>query len=174
MLLAALVVLGAAGGAFAQQQDSAPGVMRGPVRMMGMDPDDWVAMPMPRMRAMMGEGTMPMLDMGRHVEGRLAFLKTELKITPAQEPLWDALAQTLRANGQKMAELMPMGGTMGRGEVPGLPERLDRQERFLAARLDALRAMQAAVTPLYAAFSEEQKRTADELVGGPMGMGTAM
>ena len=157
--LAALVALGVAGGALAQQ-GSPQGGMMGPGMTMGMDPDEG--------------GAMPMLDMGRHVEGRLAFLKTELKITPAQEPLWDALAQTLRANGQKMAELMPMGGTMGRGEVPGLPERLDRQERFLAARLDALRAMQAAVTPLYAAFSEEQKRTADELVGGPMGMGTAM
>ena len=171
--LAALVALGVAGGALAQQ-GSPQGGMMGPGMMMGMDPDDWGAMPMPRMRAMMGEGTMPMLDMGRHVEGRLAFLKTELKITPAQEPLWDTLAQTLRANARTMAGMMPMGGMMAQGEVPSLPERLDRQERFLAARLDALRAMQAAVAPLYAALSDAQKRTADELVGGPMGMGMAM
>ena len=115
-----------------------------------------------------------MPGMGRHVEGRLAFLKAELKITPAQEPLWDTLAQTLRANARTMAGMMPMGGMMAQGEAPSLPERLDRQERFLTARLDALRAMQAAVAPLYAALSDAQKRTADELVGGPMGMGTAM
>jgi hypothetical protein len=32
------------------------------------------------------EGGMPM--MAEHIEGRLAFLKTELKFTDAQLPLW--------------------------------------------------------------------------------------
>jgi len=31
-----------------------------------------------------------------HIEGRLAFLKTELKITDAQLPLWNAFAQAMR------------------------------------------------------------------------------
>jgi hypothetical protein len=39
-------------------------------------------------------GSMPMMDMMRmmmagHVEGRIAFIKAELKITDAQQPLWD-------------------------------------------------------------------------------------
>jgi len=33
---------------------------------------------------MMGPGMMPMMDPSQHIEGRLAFLKTELKITDAQ------------------------------------------------------------------------------------------
>ena len=41
-----------------------------------------------------GMGGMPMMAaMAGHVEGRLAFLKTELKITDAQLPLWNAVAE---------------------------------------------------------------------------------
>ena len=172
MWLAALVALGAAGGVMAEQPEPTPGGTMGPGMMgpgmMGMDPGDWGGM------AMMGRGAMPMLGMGRHVEGRLAFLRAELGITPAQEPLWEALAQTLRANTRTMAGMMPKGGMMAQGERPGLPERLERQEAFLTARLEALRATKEALLPLYGAFSAAQKRAADELVGGPMGMGMAM
>jgi hypothetical protein len=48
------------------------------------------------MRMMMGQdgmSGMPMMGaMAGHVEGRLAFLKTELKITEAQLPLWNRVA----------------------------------------------------------------------------------
>jgi hypothetical protein len=40
------------------------------------------------MRMMMGQDGIRM--MAKHIEGRLAFLKTELKITDAQLPLWNA------------------------------------------------------------------------------------
>jgi len=49
---------------------------------------------MPMMRMMMGQGGMPM--MAKHIDGRLAFLKTELKITDAQLPLWNVFAQAMR------------------------------------------------------------------------------
>src|SRR3954447_18237156 len=40
-----------------------------------------------------GMGSMPtMAAMTGHVEGRLAFLRTELKITDAQLPLWNTFA----------------------------------------------------------------------------------
>jgi hypothetical protein len=48
------------------------------------------------------------------------------------------------------------------------------------ARLDALKKLKAAVDPLYAALSADQKKTADEIVpgghghGGGMGMRGAM
>ena len=172
VIAAALLALGAAGGAGAQQEGSQHGGMMGPGMMMGMDPDDWGTAPMMmRMHEMMmGQGPMPMMGMGQHVEGRLAFLRTELKITPAQEPLWNTFAETIRANAQKMAGGMHQGGTMAQGAMPSLPERLDWQEKSFAARLDALRAMKGALMPLYAAFSDEQKQIADQLIRGPMGM----
>ena len=33
-----------------------------------------------------------------HIEGRIAYLKAELKITPAQEAQWDKVAQAMRQN----------------------------------------------------------------------------
>jgi hypothetical protein len=55
---------------------------------------------------MMGHGMMPMMDPSQHLEGRLAFLKTELKITEAQTPQWTAYADALRANAKRMGQLM--------------------------------------------------------------------
>lgn len=58
---------------------------------------------------MMGPGTMPMIGMmdpARHVEGRLAFLRAELKITEAQTPQWNAFTDALRANAKRMGDLM--------------------------------------------------------------------
>src|SRR6516164_4872740 len=43
--------------------------------------------------------------MARYVEGRLAFLKTELKITDAQLPLWNAVADAIRANAKSMGDM---------------------------------------------------------------------
>jgi len=67
------------------------------------------AMPGMPMGAMPGQsGNMPMVGMMQmmmghdgmagHVEGRIAFLKTELNITDAQESLWEAVAGAMRAN----------------------------------------------------------------------------
>jgi hypothetical protein len=56
-------------------------------------------MGMMRMMGQDGSGGMPMMAaMTGRVEGRLAFLKTELKITDAQLPLWNKVADAIRAN----------------------------------------------------------------------------
>ena len=125
---------------------------------------------------MMGGPGMPgmMQMMQGHVEGRLAFLKTELKITDAQLPLWNAVADAIRANAnsgmgmmQGMMEGM-MEGMMGQGTT--LLDRFVAHEKMMTAHLDALRRFKSAVDPLYAALSDDQKKTADELLMGPMGM----
>lgn len=107
----------------------------------------------------MGEAT---LD---HVEGRIAFLRTELRITDAQNATWNAFADALRAAAQKSA---PMTGTMT--VEGGLLDRIDRQERGLTAKLDGVRALKTAFAPLYAALSDEQKKAADPLVGSYFGL----
>jgi len=123
------------------------------------------------MRMMMGQGGKGM--MAGHVEGRLAFLKTELKITDAQLPLWNAVADAIRANGKSVSEMMS-GGMMGSSQTATLPEKLALHEKMMTAHLEALRRLKMVVDPLYAALSPEQKKTADELVMGPMGMGMMM
>jgi hypothetical protein len=127
-------------------------------------------MPMPGMMRMMGQDGMGGMGMmAGHVEGRLAFLKTELKITDVQLPLWNAVADAIRANAKSMSEMMS-GGMMGSSQTATLPEKLALREKMMTAHLEALRKFKAPVDPLYAALSPEQKRTADELLMGPMGM----
>jgi hypothetical protein len=119
------------------------------------------------MRMMMGQDGMGM--MAGHVEGRLAFLKTELKITDAQLPLWNAVADAIRANAKGVSETMS-GGMMASSPTATLPEKLALREKMMTAHLEALRNFKAAVDLLYAGLSPEQKKTADELLMGPMGM----
>ncbi len=72
-----------------------------------------------------GQGAYMCTMMTSHFEGRLAFLKTELKITDAQGSLWNAYASAARDNAQAMAT----HGTamMGQRGATGisLPDRLD-------------------------------------------------
>jgi hypothetical protein len=56
-----------------------------------------MSMMMPMMMGRMMEGgAMPTMGMAEHVEGRLAFIKAELKITDAQQPQWNAFADAVR------------------------------------------------------------------------------
>jgi LTXXQ motif family protein len=105
--------------------------------------------------------------MADHVEGWLAFLKTELKITPSQEKQWDAVAGAMKAN---VASMQTAWRGMSANEARSLPERLAAREQLMTARLEALRQLKAAIDPLYAALSDEQKKSADELMPG-MGAG---
>ena len=121
---------------------------------------------MPMMRMMMGQHDMPM--MAKHIEGHLAFLKTELKITDAQLPLWNVFAQAMRDDASTMQAMPhPM---MEMNKAATLTDKLRARETRLSARLDALRRLKVAVDPLYAALTADQKKTADEIMLGPMGM----
>jgi hypothetical protein len=120
---------------------------------------------MRNMQTMMGaQSGMMMPD----VEGRLAALKTELKITDAQAPQWNRFADALRAAAKSMNGLFAQ--MMQPGATTTLPTRLDRHEKMLSAHLNALRTLKDAVEPLYASLSDEQKTLADGLMIGPMGM----
>ena len=161
-----------AGTALAQQpqhdEHHPPAATAGPEMPGGMAGAGDMSM-MGMMRMMMGRDGMSMMGaMARHVEGRLAFLKTELKITDAQLPLWNAVADAMRANAKTMGDIA--GGMMGSSQTATLPDKLALREKMMTAHLEALRKFKAAVDPLYAALGDEQKKTADELLIGPMGM----
>jgi hypothetical protein len=106
--------------------------------------------------------------MASHIEGGLGYIKAELKVTNAQEPLWNAYAASARDNANTM--ISHCTAMMAkRGSQAGLPDRLDQHEQLMAAQLDAVRAMNNALKPLYAALSDSQKKTADQLFWAPMG-----
>jgi hypothetical protein len=119
---------------------------------------------------MMDGGTMPMM-MGAgasHTEGRLAFIKTELKITDVQVPQWDAFADAVRANATAMID---MRQSMASQPKPGstLPERLAMEDKVLSAHFTAFKKIREPLTKLYAVLSPEQKKVANGIVIGPMG-----
>jgi hypothetical protein len=63
------------------------------------------------------------------------------------------------------------GEMMGSMQAATLPDKLAAREKMLTAHLEALHRFKMAVDPLYAALGDDQKKTADELQMGPMGMG---
>lgn len=124
----------------------------------------------PMMQAEQGPGTMHgMCAMGsaRHVEGSLAFLKTELKIAAAQTAAWDAFATAFReakGGGGQMPMMMPNGMMGGGKPAQPLPERMALHRQIMEAHLAQMAKLQPAVEKLYSALSAEQKRTADEIM----------
>jgi predicted lipid-binding transport protein (Tim44 family) len=109
-------------------------------------------------------GMMPMMGMmemmhGQHVEGRLAFIKAELKIAGAQEKAWNDFANAVRQASAKTRESggHPMSGAVGNPLTP--MQLAERYEKHLAARLEAIRMVKPTLEPLYASLNDEQKKT---------------
>jgi hypothetical protein len=154
----------------------------GNMPMMGMMND--MKNMMSRMSAMHDMGMMHTMGMmGRsmggmatidRIEGRIAFLRAELKITEAQADSWNGFADALRANAKKLAEVRASMMTKP-GEAPPvstLAGRLEQQEQWLAARLDGTKAMKSAFVKLNELLSDDQKKTANDLLAPHLGMGT--
>ena len=59
---------------------------------------------------------------------------------------------------------------MGMNKAATLPDKLAERETMLTARIEVVRKLKAAADPLYAALNADQKKTADEIMLGPMGM----
>ena len=149
-----------------QQQEPWNGwmMMMGPRGMMGYGgPGSW----------MMGQGgfSQAMCNlMANHIEGRLAYIKAELKIAETQESLWNTYAAAARDNANAMRAHCTAMMSNRSGSAASLPDRLEQHEQLMAAQLDAVRAMNKTLKPLYAVLNDSQKQTADQLFWGPMGM----
>ena len=114
------------------------------------------------MRMMFGHDAM--ID---RIEGRIAFLRAELKIADAQDKAWSGYADALRANAKRLGELR--AAARQNPATTTLVDRLDRQERWLAARVEGVRAIKTGLASLYAILTEDQKKAAEELLGSHMG-----
>src|ERR1039458_9744443 len=114
------------------QMPAAPPTQNMPQRGM-MSPGNG----MPMMDGPGRMGMMGMMGMAGHVEGRIAFLKAELKITETLMPQWNAFADALRENARRMSgmpAIMMQGGMMGLdGASVSAPDRLAGREKRLTA-----------------------------------------
>jgi hypothetical protein len=111
------------------------------------------------------------------VAGGLAFAETRLKITDAQRPAWNKFVAAVKSSDGAMAKRCADPAKMK--PPANLPERAQRMEEMTAARLEQIRQVRPALDDVYATFTDEQKKTADEMVehfmrhgpGGHGGMG---
>lgn len=108
-----------------------------------------------------------MCQMDEHIDGDLAYLKAELKISEAQTMQWNIFAQAFRAEREKRARhCREAMGQARETRSASLLDTVKMAEDQLALRLDSLRAMKVAIQPLYESLSREQKKTADEVMKG--------
>lgn len=126
------------------------------------------------------------------IDGRLAFMKAELKITAAQEPQWAAFEKVMRDNATEMKarvekmqadrkkafeerkkaadEAKAAGKEPPAIKRPSAVERMERMQEFAKVRMDRQAKLLTAFKPLYASLSDDQKKVADGLFarhGGP-------
>ena len=104
---------------------------------------------------------------GAFLEDRLSGLKSELKITAAQEGAWSAYADEAKKQAEAMAKLHE---TMRESTAATLPERMELRNQMSKARDARHEALTAKTKELYAALTPEQKSIADRRLGG-MGPG---
>jgi hypothetical protein len=132
-------------------------------------------------RGMMGPGMtggMGMMGMAsphgaQRLDGRLAYIKAEIKITDAQATQWNLFADAVRANAKAMTGMHARMMAPAGGSTP-LPDRLALEEKMVAGHLEALKRVSEALAQLYAVLGAEQKKAADGIVIGPMGLPTGM
>ncbi len=143
-----MMEMGMGQGAMPQGQSpmGQPGMQMGsPMQGQGMSPSATYAAPIGR------------------VEGRIAFLRAELKITDAQSAAWNTYADALRAGARRHNEMREHMAAM-----PASPSRassiMELHERMLSARLESTKAARAALERLQAVLTEEQRAALNELM----------
>jgi hypothetical protein len=103
----------------------------------------------------------PKASKADRVEARIKELHTKLKITPAQEELWNNVTQVMRDNATTMEAL-----TKARSEEASTMTAIDDLKSYgeiVEAHADGIRKFIPAFEPLYASMSEAQKKNADKL-----------
>lgn len=173
-ILAGLIVaVGISGLAFAQAGTRGPG-----------GPGGWGCDGMGPMGAgpMAGQG-MQGGKMGRHAamrfdpaqraERHLSFLKSELKLTAEQEPLWQAFADKAQAEAGKGFRAMRDQAADANLTAP---ERMAKMQALMQERVNAMAGVHDSFNRLYAGLTPEQKKVADQHAAqmgrggmGPMG-----
>ena len=93
----------------------------------------------------------------------VADLKRQLKITPQQEPQFNAFAEAMRNHDQQIDALMRQQGA----GTPNAVEALRRAQQLAEAQANGLKQLLPPLQALYDSLSEPQKKVADQVLSGP-------
>jgi hypothetical protein len=109
-----------------------------------------------------------------HVDGRLAYLKAELKLTDSQTGAWNAFDEAWRAAAQKAKQKCDAADMRADHSKPAVLNKLTMMENHMVDHLDVVRAQKGAIESLFTNLSDEQKKTANETLTGIMKVGMSM
>jgi zinc resistance-associated protein len=101
------------------------------------------------------------------MDARCGGMKAALKLTPEQNPLWDAFENAVRDAGK--ARMDDTRQVMENRERMSFVERVDRTAGHMARRVDDLKKISEAAKPLYGSLDDAQKHKF-ELLGHEMMM----
>ena len=107
-----------------------------------------------------GAATRQAQPAGDPVEAQLGEIKKRLNITAAQQSQFDQFAATVKQNAQAMEAVMQKAGQSAEHSAV---EGLRTAASFAQTEADNLKRLVPALEALYASFSDQQKRTADQL-----------
>jgi periplasmic protein CpxP/Spy len=101
-------------------------------------------------------------DRADTVEARITSLHAELKITPAEDAMWNDVAQAMRENVANLEKLVAEKRTQAPQNMTALDD-LTTYQKFAQAHVDGLKNLTSAFTSLYDAMPAAQKTNADEV-----------
>ena len=96
-----------------------------------------------------------------HTEARIKELKSELKITEAQEVLWNNFAQAMRENAKDMDALTKDKAESSK--TMNAVEHMKFHSQITEARLNQQKRLIPPFEALYAGLSDEQKKVTDTI-----------
>jgi periplasmic protein CpxP/Spy len=99
---------------------------------------------------------------GETVEQRITNLHAALKITPAQDAQWNAVAQAMRENAASMDKLVAANRTTPPQNMTAV-EDLKTYQKFAEEHVAGLKNLISAFSTLYDAMPDAQKKVADEV-----------
>lgn len=97
------------------------------------------------------------------VEGRIAQLHKQLKITKDQESDWNTLARDMRENAQRMSSLLQERADASKSKPMNAVDNLKSYEQITDAHADGLKKITPDFEKLYNQMSPAQKKTADSV-----------
>lgn len=100
---------------------------------------------------------------GQFIDGRIAFLKAQLKITPAQEGQWQKVEAAMRENAKALDQTITTA-RQNRGDRNAV-ERLEVRDQLAKVRAENSDRFLAAFKPLYGSLSPDQQQMANQLIG---------
>jgi hypothetical protein len=109
----------------------------------------------------------PMLGRGRRmqavIEARLDEVKKEIGITPAQEEVWKAYAESVQTRFSAMRQTRR--GLRDAIEDGTAIDRMNARIAMMELQLESLKSTRTALEALYGALDGDQKEKADDLIG---------